>query len=110
MPDSPADRDRAATAITPEVVSHLAGLARINLTPEEVERLTTELGAILENVAKVSEVAAEDVPGTSHPIPLQNVSRPDVVADVLTAEQALSGAPDAESGRFRVRAILGEEQ
>lgn len=107
MPESTADR---AAAITPDLVAHLAGLARIALSGEEVERLTVQLGQILDNVAKVSEVATEDVPPTSHPIPLQNVFRADAVADVLTQEQALSGAPDAESGRFRVRAILGEEQ
>ena len=85
-------------------------LARIALRDDEVERLTGQLSAIVDNIAKVSEVATPDVPATSHPIPLENVFRPDVVGDMLTAEQVLQNAPDAAEGRFRVTAILGEEQ
>jgi aspartyl-tRNA(Asn)/glutamyl-tRNA(Gln) amidotransferase subunit C len=96
--------------ITQEQVAHLANLARIALTPQEIESLTSELGSIVDNVAKVSEVATPDVPATSHPIPLQNVYRDDVPGDTLTAEQALAGAPDHDGSRFRVTAILGEEQ
>jgi aspartyl-tRNA(Asn)/glutamyl-tRNA(Gln) amidotransferase subunit C len=96
--------------ITTEVVSHLANLARIALTPEEIETLSGELGAILDNVAKVSEVATPDVPATSHPIPLVNVFRDDVAGATLTAEQALAGAPEHDGARFKVSAILGEEQ
>jgi len=96
--------------ITREQVEHLAGLARIALTPDEIDTMTRELGQIVDNVAKVSEVATDDVPATSHPIPLENVFRADVVGETLTAEQALSGAPDHDGSRFRVTAILGEEQ
>ncbi|MCU1416417.1 MAG: asparaginyl/glutamyl-tRNA amidotransferase subunit [Schumannella sp.] len=96
--------------ITPEVVSHLANLARIALTPAEVQKLTGELGVIVESVAKVTEVATPDVPATSHPIPLGTVTRPDVVGPTLTTEQALSGAPEHELGQFKVSSILGEEQ
>ena len=96
--------------ITTDVVSHLADLARIALTPEEIEKLTGELGAIVDSVAKVSEVATADVPATSHPIPLSNVFRPDVTGVTLTTEQALAGAPEHDGTRFKVSAILGEEQ
>ena len=97
--------------ISAEQVAHLANLARIALTEEEIEHLTTELGQIMQAVEKVGEVATPDVPPTSHPIPMQNVFRDDVVgADVLTAEQAVSGAPEADGSRFVVSAILGEEQ
>jgi aspartyl-tRNA(Asn)/glutamyl-tRNA(Gln) amidotransferase subunit C len=96
--------------ITPEVVTHLAHLARIGLTDDEITRLTGELGQIVDSVAKVSEVATADVPATSHPIPLQNVYRPDEIGETLTLAQALQNAPDAADGRFRVTAILGEEQ
>ncbi|QZY52428.1 Asp-tRNA(Asn)/Glu-tRNA(Gln) amidotransferase subunit GatC [Leucobacter tenebrionis] len=111
MPDTPAAVSAGASGeITAETVQHLAGLARIALTDAEIESLTTELDSILTNIAKVSEVAREDVPATSHPIPLSNVTRPDEVADVLTREQALANAPEASDGMFRVSSILGEEQ
>jgi aspartyl-tRNA(Asn)/glutamyl-tRNA(Gln) amidotransferase subunit C len=96
--------------ITPDLVRHLGVLARIQLSDEEVGRLTGQLDVIVDNIAKVSQVATPDVPATSHPVPLQNVFRPDVVGDVLTPEHALQNAPEAASGRFRVTAILGEEQ
>ncbi len=92
-------------------VRHLAGLARIDLTNDEVTHLTAELSKIVDVVATVSAVASDDVPATSHPIPLSNVYRDDVVTDdVLTTEQALSGAPEHDGSRFKVSAILGEEQ
>lgn len=96
--------------ITPDLVRHLGVLARIQLSDEEISRLTGQLDAIVDNIAKVSEVATPDVPATSHPIPLQNVARPDEVGNMLTPEQTLQNAPDAADGRFRVTAILGEEQ
>ena len=96
--------------ITPDVVTHLASLARIALTDEEIQTLTGELGAIVDSVAKVSEVATPDVPATSHPIPLVNGYRADVPGVTLTTEQALAGAPEHDGSRFQVSAILGEEQ
>lgn len=96
--------------ITPERVRHLATLARIALSEAEVQKLTVELDAIVAAVEKVGEVATDDVKPTSHPIDLGNVTRPDVVGDTLTTEQALSGAPDHDGSRFRVTAILGEQQ
>lgn len=96
--------------ITPDVVAHLANLARIALTPDEIEKLTGELGAIVDNVAKVSEVATPDVVATSHPIRLTNVFRDDVPGETLTTAQALAGAPEHDGTRFKVSAILGEEQ
>lgn len=96
--------------LTPELVRHLGVLARIQLTDEEVERLTGQLEVIVENIAKVSTVATADVPATSHPLPLTNVFRPDVPQQPLTTAQVLQNAPDADGDRFRVTAILGEEQ
>jgi len=96
--------------ITPDLVRHLGVLARIQLSDEEVERLTGQLDVIVDNIAKVSEVATPEVVATSHPIPLQNVFRTDVPSDVLSLEQVLQNAPDAADNRFRVTAILGEEQ
>ncbi|MEY4477309.1 MAG: glutamyl-tRNA(Gln) amidotransferase [Actinomycetota bacterium] len=96
--------------ITEDTVRHLAGLARIALTPEEITRLTSELVAITAAVESVNKVATPDVPATSHPIPMENVWREDVVADQLTIDESLAGAPDHDGSRFRVTAILGEEQ
>ena len=96
--------------ISAEQVAHLATLARIALTEEEIAHLTTELGQIMQAVEQVNRVATPEVPPTSHPIPMQNVFRPDVVGETLTLEEALQNAPDASDDRFRVTAILGEEQ
>jgi len=97
------------SAISREEVSHLAMLARIDLTPDELDRMAGQLGVILDAVATVREVAGDDVPATSHPMPLTNVTRPDEVRPSLTPEQALAGAPEAEQGRFRVPRILEDE-
>lgn len=97
------------SAITPESVAHLARLARIDLTQEELEHLAPQLDQILEYVAQVGEVATAQVPPTSHPLPLSNVFRVDEVRPSLSPQQALSGAPAEEDDRFRVPKILGEE-
>ena len=90
-------------------VARLADLARIQLTDEEIDRFAGEFDSIMDAVASVSEVATEDVPATSHPLPMTNVFREDVVENTLTQEQALAGAPEAQDGRFAVPQILGEE-
>ncbi len=95
--------------ISAEQVAHLASLSRIELSQAEIENLTRELGQIVDSIAKVSEVAGPDVPATSHPLPLVNVFRDDVVTPSLTVEQALSGAPDRDGDLFRVPPILEEE-
>ena len=95
--------------ITAEQVAHLAYLARIDLSPLEITNLTHDLGQIVDSIAKVSAVATADTPATSHPMPLTNVFREDVVVPSLTVEQALSGAPDRAGDKFRVPAILDEE-
>jgi aspartyl-tRNA(Asn)/glutamyl-tRNA(Gln) amidotransferase subunit C len=95
--------------ISRDEVAHLAKLARLAVTEEELDVFAGQLDQILDSVAKVSEVAGEDIPPTSHSVPLTNVFRDDVVRPGLTQQQALSGAPAAEEGRFRVPRILGEE-
>ena len=95
--------------ITPDTVRHLASLARILVTDEEVERLAGELGVIVDSVAMVNQAVSGDVVATSHPIPMANVFREDVLRPSLTQAQALSSAPDSADGRFRVAAILDEE-
>ncbi|WP_062463804.1 Asp-tRNA(Asn)/Glu-tRNA(Gln) amidotransferase subunit GatC [Demequina soli] len=90
-------------------VARLAALARIDMTDADLDRLSGQLAVIVDAVAKVAEVAGEDVPATSHPIPMSNIHREDVVRPSLAQDDALAAAPDAEDGRFRVPQILGEE-
>lgn len=96
--------------ITRDEVRHLADLARIDLDDAELDHLAPQLSVILESIASIADVAATDIPPTSHALPLTNVFRDDVVRPSLTAEQALSGAPASEQQRFSVPRILGEEQ
>src|SRR6187402_732646 len=110
MGGPPVDPRRVMSEITPEVVSHLANLARIALTEQEIARMTGELGAIVDAVATVQQVATPDVPATSHPIALGTVTRDDIPGQTLTADQALSGAPERDGDFFKVSSILGEEQ
>ena len=95
--------------LTRDDVAHLSALARIAASDDELDRLAGELGVILDAVKRVGEVAADDVPPMSHPLPLTNVTRPDVPRTGLTPEQALAGAPASEQGRFRVPRILEED-
>ncbi len=95
--------------ITPDLVRHLAGLARILVTDEEVDKFTSQLSLIVDSVATVSKAVEGDVPATSHPIPMANVFREDVIEPSLTQAEALSGASDSADGRFRVHAILDED-
>ena len=97
-------------AISREEVAHLARLSRLAVTEEELDRFAGQLDVILQSVARVGEVAAEDIPPTSHSVPLTNVYRDDEPRPSLTQEEALSGAPDAHEGRFRVPRILDEEE
>ncbi len=95
--------------ITRDEVAHLARLARLAVTEQELDVFAGQLDVILGSVARVGEVAADDIPPTSHAVPLENVFRPDVRRPGLDQAQALSGAPASQDGRFRVPQILGEE-
>ena len=97
------------SGITRAEVAHLAKLARLTLTDEQLDHYAEQLAVIIDSVARVSEVAKEDVPATSHPVPLVNVTRPDVVQTGLATEDALAMAPAREDDRFRVPRILDEE-
>ena len=89
-------------AITRDEVLHVAKLARLELTGAEVERLTVELGAILEAVGKVAELDLTDVPPTSHPLAVVNVWSEDEPRDSLTLDEAFANAPQRELDLFRV--------
>lgn len=103
------DKVAFMSKISREDVANLARLARIEMTDAELDHLSSELSVILEAVARVQEVAGEDVPPTSHPIPITNVFREDENRPSLTPQEALSGAPAQEEQRFKVPQILGEE-
>lgn len=97
------------TAITRAEVEHLARLARLQLTDDELDHYATQLDVILQSVARVSELAADDIPPTSHPIPVENVFRDDVSHPGLERAVIASSAPAWEDDRFRVPRILDEE-
>ena len=97
-----------AQPISRDDVTHVARLARLEVTDEEVERFTVQLGAVLEHAADIAALDIADVPPTAHPLPLVNVLRDDVVAPSLDRDEVLAQAPAAEDGRFRVPPILGE--
>ncbi|MFC4554188.1 Asp-tRNA(Asn)/Glu-tRNA(Gln) amidotransferase subunit GatC [Georgenia faecalis] len=97
------------STISSAEVARVAALARIELTDAEVERLAGELDVIASAVTRVNEIATADVPPTSHPIPLTNVMRPDVVVEPLPVADVLAGAPASDDGRFLVPQILGED-
>ena len=96
-------------AISRDEVAHLARLSRLAVTDDELDMFAGQLDVILQAVARVGEVVAADIPPTSHSVPLTNVLRDDVVVPCLPQTEALSGAPDAAEGRFRVPRILDEE-
>ena len=86
----------------------MAGLARLRLDDEELERFTEQLGAVLDHAADVAALDTSGVPPTAHPLPLANVVRPDTVVPGLDRDEVLAQAPAADDGRFRVPRILGE--
>ena len=89
-------------AITREEVLHVAKLARLELTDDEVSRLTEQLGAILEAVSKVSELDLSDVPPTSHPLSLVNAWGEDELRPSLSLDEVFANAPDREGDLFKV--------
>jgi aspartyl-tRNA(Asn)/glutamyl-tRNA(Gln) amidotransferase subunit C len=93
-----------------EEVAHLAHLARMAVSDEELDLFAGQLDVILRAVARVGEVAGADVPPTTHAVPMTNVTRPDVVRPCLDRDVVLAQAPAAEDGRIRVPRILGEEE
>lgn len=98
------------STISRDEVAHLAALARLAVTDDELDTFTGQLDEILTSVSDVGRVATADVPPTSHAVSLTNVFRDDVVGQGLSQHEALAGAPAAVEGRFRVPRMQGEEQ
>jgi aspartyl-tRNA(Asn)/glutamyl-tRNA(Gln) amidotransferase subunit C len=94
--------------ITPEDVAHVARLARLHLTDDELVTFTGQLDAVLGHAADVEALDLDDVPPTSHPYPLTNVLRDDVVLPSLDRAEVLAQAPDVEDHQFKVPPALGE--
>ncbi|MGH3786354.1 MAG: Asp-tRNA(Asn)/Glu-tRNA(Gln) amidotransferase subunit GatC [Pseudonocardiaceae bacterium] len=94
--------------ISRDEVAHLARLARLTVSEQELDLFAGQLDVILTSVARISEVTAADIPPTSHAVGLTNVFRADAPRPGLTQQQALSGAFAVEDGRFRVPRILDE--
>ena len=90
-------------------IAHQARLARLAVTDEELDLFAGQLAVVLDAVARVGEAPVEDVPPTTHAVPMTNVMRPDVARPSLPQDVVLAGAPAAEDGRIRVPRILGEE-
>jgi aspartyl-tRNA(Asn)/glutamyl-tRNA(Gln) amidotransferase subunit C len=107
--DSPIVPNDSPRNISRAEVSHLARLARLAVTDEELDVFAGQLDVILGAVARVGEVAAPDIPPTSHAVPMTNVLRADELRPCLPREAVLAAAPDVEDGKFRVPRILSEE-
>jgi aspartyl-tRNA(Asn)/glutamyl-tRNA(Gln) amidotransferase subunit C len=95
-------------SLSRDEVAHVAKLARLRLTDEELDTFTPQLAAILEHAADVEALDLDDVPPTAHPYPLANVLRPDVVHDAGIRDAVLAEAPSVEGHMFRVPPVLGE--
>jgi aspartyl-tRNA(Asn)/glutamyl-tRNA(Gln) amidotransferase subunit C len=97
-----------AERISLDEVRHVAKLARLELTADEIVTLQAELSALLDHVDNVRRLDTADVPPTAHPLPLRNVLRPDEVRPSLDRDEVLAAAPAVENSRFLVPSILGE--
>lgn len=109
---SPAARNAAAVSaptVSREDVAHLARLARLAVTDDELDLFAGQLDVILGAVARVGEVAADDIPPTTHAVPLTNVLRQDAVVASLPRADVLAGAPSVEDDKFRVPRILSDD-
>lgn len=95
--------------ISRDDVAHVARLARLALTDEELDLFTPQLAAVLDHARDVESLDVGDVPPTAHPLPLKNVLRPDVPKPSLDRDEVLAAAPSVEDNRFSVPPVLGEE-
>jgi aspartyl-tRNA(Asn)/glutamyl-tRNA(Gln) amidotransferase subunit C len=96
-------------SLSREEVAHVARLARLDLTDEELDTFTGQLAAVLEHAADVEALDVDDVPPTSHPFELTNVLRADERRPSLDRDEVLSQAPSVVDHRFKVPPVLGEE-
>ena len=95
--------------ITRDEVAHVADLARLALSSDELNRFTTQLSDVLEHAADVEALDLSDVEPMAHPLPLVNVLRPDAIVRSVDRDAVLAEAPDVEEDQFRVPTILGDQ-
>src|SRR5438552_16470959 len=97
-----------AEPISPADVAHVAKLARLDITDDELEMFTGQLAAVLDHAADIEALDTEGVSPTAHPLPIENVFRDDTIVASLDRDEVLAMAPEAEDGRFRVPPVRGE--
>lgn len=95
--------------LTSDIVAKVASLARLDLTPAEIEQATAQLGDMLDHFADIDALDLSDVAPMNQPYPLVNVMRDDVERPCLDRDEVLAGAPQAQDGRFRVPPVIGGE-
>jgi aspartyl-tRNA(Asn)/glutamyl-tRNA(Gln) amidotransferase subunit C len=95
--------------ISQENVTHVAYLARLRLTDDELQLFTTQLGAVLQHAQDVEALDLESIEPMSHPLPLENITRKDEIHEMTDRSSVLDQAPSVEDGRFQVPQILSEE-
>ena len=95
-------------SLSREQVQHVARLARVGITEEDIERFSHQLSDVLDYFERLREIDTENVPPTSHTLPLHNIMREDEPQPPFSVDDVLANAPDREDGRLRVRAILEE--
>lgn len=93
-------------SLTRKDVEHIAELAKLKLTDEEIERYGKQLSAILDYFEELKQLDTDEIPATASVLPLTNVMREDEPRQTLTRDEILANAPDQENGQFRVKAIL----
>ncbi len=91
-----------------DMVEHIADLAKLELTEEELDRYAGQLSAILEYAERLQAVDTDNIPPTASVLPLRNVLRPDVARPSLPREEALAGSADTAEGQFRVEAVMDD--
>jgi aspartyl-tRNA(Asn)/glutamyl-tRNA(Gln) amidotransferase subunit C len=89
-----------------ETVERIAALARVGLTPDEMERMRDQLSAVLDHISMLEEVDTDQIPPTAQVIELQNIMRDDIVEPSLSQQQVLFNAPRTEDGFIKVKAVL----
>ena len=96
--------------LTPEEVQHIAELAKLDLSEDEIERYASDLSAILDYAQQLQDVDTDHIPPTASVLPLRNVMRPDEARPGLEPEDALANAPESDKGYFKVHAVLEGSQ